>query len=296
MRAKFNKTKRSTQYFPITQHRFDTSKHPIISDSSKRSAKLLVTFTYNEMQMVEGLAKILQCEASDAIRIAIYEFDADEPDTSKSEPGPTRDYPINVKMPGSEKRQVVGAAKAESVSHGTLIRTAVRWLAEGIKGETIKRLKKSRKISQDVLAKRWKEENVKEKAPGKLKALHKAHNKAYEDAAEKGRQRDTDQYEERGLWLEVNPQYFGMLGAGLISTNDIDQLIQIEAQEQLDHLSKEEKTEFFAGLWGDEELAKEMMKEEEEEEPMSYEEIEATEQMLDEWLEEFKNDFKGGDD
>jgi len=247
------------------------------------------------MQMVEGLARILQCETSDAIRIAIYEFDTDEPDTSKSEPGPTRDYPINVKMPGSEKRQVVGAAKAASVSHGTFIRTAVRFLAEGIRDETIKRLTKSRKISQDVLAKKWKEENVKEKAPGKLQELHKAHNKAYDEARDEGQQRDTERYEARGIWLDENPAFFGMMREGLVTTHNIDQIMQAQVQIEFDKKTKEEKIEFFTGWLDDEELAEELMKAEEGQE-LSDEEIEAAEQMLEEWMETTWKEMKEEDD
>ena len=45
---------------------------------------------------------------------------------------------------------------------------------------------------------------------------------------------------------------------------------------------REEKLEFFTGWLNDEELAEELMKEEE---PMSDEELEAADQMLEEWME-----------
>ena len=198
-------------------------------------------------------------------------------------------------MPGSEKRQVVEAAKAASVSHGTLIRTAVRFLAEGIRDETIKRLTKSRKISQDVLAKKWKEENVKEKAPGKLQELHKAHNKAYDKARDEGQQRDTERYEARGIWLDENPAFFGMMREGLVTTHNIDQIMQAQVQIEFDKKTKEEKIEFLTGWLNDEELAEELMKAEEEQE-LSDEEIEAAEEMLEEWMEALRNDMKEEDD
>ena len=114
-------------------------------------------------------------------------------------------------FPGKEKRQVVAAAQAASVSQCTLIRTAVWRLAEGIRGKTIKSLTKCKKIGQVELAKKCKEENFDGTKPGKLKALREAHTKAWWEAEESGKERDRQLYEERVLWMDANPESFEVL-------------------------------------------------------------------------------------
>ena len=72
-RNKFNTTSKSKAFFPIKQHRFDSSKHPIIQSTQKCAARMTTMLSAQEDQMLEGLANSLQCNQREAIRIALHE-------------------------------------------------------------------------------------------------------------------------------------------------------------------------------------------------------------------------------
>ncbi|WP_205909833.1 MULTISPECIES: hypothetical protein, partial [Prochlorococcus] len=67
---KFNTTSKSKSFFPIKQHRFDSSKHPIIQSNQKCAARMTTMLSAQEDQMLEGLTNSLQCDQREAIRIA----------------------------------------------------------------------------------------------------------------------------------------------------------------------------------------------------------------------------------
>tara|TARA_B100001964_G_scaffold238821_1_gene305018 strand:- start:1881 stop:2216 length:336 start_codon:yes stop_codon:yes gene_type:complete len=70
---KFNTTSKSKTFFPIKQHRFDSSKHPIIQSTQKCAARMTTMLSAQEDQMLEGLINSLQCDQREAIRIALHE-------------------------------------------------------------------------------------------------------------------------------------------------------------------------------------------------------------------------------
>ncbi len=70
---KFNTTSKSKSFFPIKQHRFDSSKHPIIQSNQKCAARMATMLSAQEDQMLEGLINSLQCDQREAIRIALHE-------------------------------------------------------------------------------------------------------------------------------------------------------------------------------------------------------------------------------
>ena len=75
--SKFNKKSKNNHWLPIKQFRFDTAKHPVIQSSRGRPACVLST--YMEKQMLEGLARILQCDEQTALRSAVYEHQQVQP-------------------------------------------------------------------------------------------------------------------------------------------------------------------------------------------------------------------------
>ena len=66
--ALFNKT----SWWPLKIERFDTSNHPAITTKNKKTQEVQLRLTHNELQILEGLAKILECKKSDAVRIALH--------------------------------------------------------------------------------------------------------------------------------------------------------------------------------------------------------------------------------
>ena len=66
--ALFNKT----SWWPLKIERFDTSNHPAITTTDKKTEEVQLRLTHNELQILEGLAKIFECKKSDAVRIALH--------------------------------------------------------------------------------------------------------------------------------------------------------------------------------------------------------------------------------
>ena len=64
----FNKT----SWWPLKIERFDTSSHPAIITKDKKTEEVQLRLTHNELQILEGLAKILECKKGDAVRIALH--------------------------------------------------------------------------------------------------------------------------------------------------------------------------------------------------------------------------------
>ena len=70
---KFSKGKTSG-FFPFNQWRFITDNHPVITSKEKCSSKTAkAIFSTQELQMLDGLANMFQCDEREAIRIALYE-------------------------------------------------------------------------------------------------------------------------------------------------------------------------------------------------------------------------------
>ena len=61
-----------TSWWPLKIERFDTSNHPAITTKDKKSEEVQLRLTHNELQILEGLAKIFECKKSDAVRIALH--------------------------------------------------------------------------------------------------------------------------------------------------------------------------------------------------------------------------------
>lgn len=66
--ASFNKT----SWWPLKIERFDTSNHPVITTKDKRTRDVQLRLTHNELQILEGLANVLECKKGDAVRIALH--------------------------------------------------------------------------------------------------------------------------------------------------------------------------------------------------------------------------------
>ena len=74
MNKQYRKKGKTTKFFPILQHRFDTKNHPVLRNSNRDGKKVRFKLSHHEMMMLEGLSASLQTAHNEAIRIALYEL------------------------------------------------------------------------------------------------------------------------------------------------------------------------------------------------------------------------------
>ena len=301
-RNKFNTTSKSKAFFPIKQHRFDSSKHPIIQSTQKCAARMTTMLSAQEDQMLEGLANSLQCNQREAIRIALHEASrsgfkalqstsrcARASTTNKGHTGRSR--PLSVSLPKAEKHQAICLADQLELTGKEILRLAIIWLAKAIKDETITKLQDTPKLSQDSLAKQWSQTHKGE--PSKLTKLKASAKAAYQKAEALGQEKDKQLYEQRGLMMQ-------QLGDQAQLTT-IDAMLQLDADDLIDQIINDFKDTEALGqkeeeifrimisyqIW-DEQLATEIWQQEQQRKQAEALEPEMTDEMLDEWLNELK--------
>jgi hypothetical protein len=251
--SKFNTTSNSKDYFPIKQHRFDTTKHPIILSTDPCKARLSTLLSQQEELMIHGLVNKLQCGRREAVRIALYEAsqrkaDVFNPFLERASSGSNlrghtaRSRKLVVSLPRTEKEDALELATILDLTEKEVIRLAVVWLSLSITSETVTALTDSQKISQEALARKWSREHQGQ-AP-RIQHLKKARDAAYEQAAELGRQRDQELYEKRGAkMLEL-----GRVAAG----PDVDKEDQATNLTMIDALIALDDEEVIARIVEDE--------------------------------------------
>ena len=249
---RFNKGKLGKE-FPITQHRWTTTNHPIFKNANCRS-KLETRFTGNEKQTLEALCRYFQCELRDALRICLYEAArtpvealAEHLTTARldtTERGHSNaSHKLAIRLPTVEKKAILAVADEMGVSEKVIIRLAFIWMSRGIRDQSITKLKGCTKWSQKKCKDAWKE-TVEQGAPSKLEALRHSHQKAYDTARELGVKYDALIYEERGhamrtmvdLGIPINVQ-------GKFSLELVDTFIQMEEVKFFQRLIDEDKTD-----------------------------------------------------
>jgi hypothetical protein len=263
---KFNTKGATKGYFPIKQHRFDTSKHPVIQSTVRCAAKMQALLSQQEELMVAGLVNCLQCKERDAVRIALYELrNNSDPDfveslvpassaVSKLKGHSSRDRKLSVSLPAQEKADAEELADELGITPKELVRLAIIHLAKGIRTEHLTKLTNTRKISQQQLAKEWSRANHGKPPSARTKALKETAAQAYKEAAELGSQNDWERYEARGRMMDVlNWEGVGRVyananpdGSGSISLEVIDVHLQIEHDDDGWHNELEDEIEQLA--------------------------------------------------
>ena len=115
---------------------------------------------------------------------------------------------------------------------------AVIYLAKGIRSDEIKRLTKSKRLTQEECFKDW--SRTYDGSPSKLTALKTAAKDAYESAAQIGMDRDKQIYDARGELMkrmrwEGNPELLAqsaMLGDAFDLTSALDARLDADANEE----------------------------------------------------------------
>jgi len=242
-KMKYTKNKRIQGFFPIHQYRFNTEKHPIITSTAKRSAKIVVPMSSHEKQMLEGLTNILQCDQNEAIRIALYEFSQEDgvSDVVSEKASSLTDNryhsgrrnKVTVKLPGDEKTGEIFGLTEKAV-----VRAAIIWLSYGIRSDQIKRLTKSPAIGIEKLAREW-SKNRPEDAEAKpsIKRLREVQKENYEIAKEEALAEIEYRHAKTEAFFLENPVYANLIGQDLIDYQDVANMAMMdEDADQMDFI------------------------------------------------------------
>lgn len=188
----FNKGKGSNA-FPIKQHRFDTTNHPVHQVTEKRSSRIQVKVTAEENKMLQGLARMVEGDETLAFRIALYEAQqAQFPDLLRWSPyasmGSTRNghknrrTKLTIAVTSDERSQLQALAADLQLQEMECARLLFIWLSKSVRSEKKTRLAKSKKRSQLELLKKWDAETKDTRTPGsKLAPMREAYAKRKEE-------------------------------------------------------------------------------------------------------------------
>ena len=263
---KFNTKGATKGYFPIKQHRFDITKHPVIQSTVRCAAKMQTILSQQEELMVAGLANCLQCNERDAVRIALYELGNDSDRQfiqslvaassagSKLKGHTARNRKLSVSLPAQEKANAEELADELEMTPKEFVRLAIIYLAKGIRTEHLTKLTNTRKISQQQLAKEWSRANQGKPPSARTKALKETAAQAYKEAADLGSENDWERYKERGRMMNVlNWEGVGSVyantnpdGSGSIPLEVVDVHLQMEHDDDGWHNELEDEIEQLA--------------------------------------------------
>lgn len=167
---KFNPGK-TKGFHPINKWRCDSSKHPVITSSSKCASITPKTkFSQQELAMLAGLSNTLKCSEQDAVRIALYEASrsarkaheatfryASWKSTEKGHQG--RSWEGRWKLPKEEQVVATNAAQSLNIKESEFVRLSIIWLQYGIRRDEITSIENCRIVSGDDSARQWSRDN-----------------------------------------------------------------------------------------------------------------------------------------
>ena len=203
--------------------------------------------------MLVGLTNSLQCKEREAIRIALYEASkssfaayessftfATSTTTQKAHQG--RLSVKQWKLPKSEKNQAAQTAKELGITEQEFIRLAIIWLQTGIRADnnSIKKLTNSKLISFDTEATKWSRENQGKTASPEVAKLKEARDIAYEEAGEIYKSRNQAKWAKRKAYLIENGFAVPSDENGILHTQSIDALIEIQEADILERIVQKE--------------------------------------------------------
>ena len=165
--SKFNP---KTPWWPLRIERFDTSNHPVITDSSKAMKDVQVRLTHNELQILEGLANILECSKQQAVRIALHACYDKAHNTPERTPGATegsRSKRLKVGLTAHEL-DLLGALDG---AVGNNLRHIAWYMSSLIKAGEMIRIPGCRRRSEKEKCKTHKENKPKKSGPSVVRPL-----------------------------------------------------------------------------------------------------------------------------
>ena len=179
---RFVSDQRISAYWHFPQDRFDTSKHPINSNTDKPRFKLSCLISHQENQRLNGLINTLQVEEREAIRIALFEcclkdgkelepFIDQAKSTTKACGHTSRNLQLTARASEDEKKNAQAKAKELGITEKEMIRLAIIWLGAKTKDGSLKKLTNSKRLSDIECAKQWNTEKKDKPRTNKAEAF-----------------------------------------------------------------------------------------------------------------------------
>ena len=196
--TRFNKS----SWWPLKIERFDTSKHPVLTNRAPKAKEIQIRVSHNEYQIISGLANILECTPVQAIRIALASA---QPEWDFI----TRGEDFDGKR---EKRMLIGVTQEEialieslrgviGCTVSQLLRVVTYNVSQRIRAGALTRLPHCRRRSEKEKNDRWRRDEANLGNGGKMSTL-----KPLRDAAQvawkEGTERNQKQYDELGLFVD----------------------------------------------------------------------------------------------
>ena len=209
-KSKFNA---KTPWWPLRIERFDTTKHPVF-DGAKVVKEVQVRLSYNEAQIIEGLANILECSKQQAIRIAQHSCH------DKAHKTPERK--LDAREGSRDKRLKVGITEYElgllqalQGSAGYNLRHIAWHMSSLIKAGEMTRIPGCRRRSEKEKCKTYRETKPRSEGPSVLRPLLDRASERREEARDAAQ----DRYDEIKLYADNLRAHHGA-GFGQIFGDD----------------------------------------------------------------------------
>ena len=223
--ALFNKT----SWWPLKIERFETSNHPAITTTDKKTEEVQFRLTHNELQILEGLAKIFECKKGDAVRIALHTRHNKAQATPERtlggrEGGRTNRVKVRLTDYEYDLLSAIGGSLSDNLRH-------IVWDTSSlIKAGRLSRIPGCRRRTEKEKNKNWIANN---KGRGKGSTLTRLID-AQQEALDEARDAAADRYEEVGIYAD-NLRY-EMGSAGFNSYFGDETNGKIDMYSVMDHM------------------------------------------------------------
>ena len=241
---KFNNPRGKTKRFPIKQFRFDVTNSPIIKSKAKCSFIIKTILSQQEELMLDGLINSFQVPITESFRIALSKVSTIASEqletflplslaqsTHKAHQGRSRKFQIRI--PKEEKETLELIARTHNLTQQAAIRLVIIYVEKSIRTGTLTKFEGCRMLSEGETWDIWSKDNP--VSSGKLDALKKARDKAYDEATKRGQEHDKELYELRGSKIEQlsnqGELHTCFNSRGEVDLRAIDSVLQIESDE-----------------------------------------------------------------
>ena len=284
-------------WFPIKSHRYDTTKHPVVTTKANARRTLKFPASTQEAQLLEGLTNTLQVDQQTALRIALYEACKRPQQASEAvqlaSPATTvkghtqRNTNISTKITADKATALKSLAKSLGISEKAAARLSLIWMAKGTRSDRKewKKFSGCQKLGQDAIAAQWQKDKKSSgewsKVGGSKEILRLR--EAHRDALDEGMTENDALYEARGEMAHHLVQQ-GL--SALVYPNKLEAHLFPEEYAGLEHIVNQMDTDFVDRMIAEKEGKEypadnylELLDDlDEEEEPMTEEEIQQLEE------------------
>nr|BDD46744.1 hypothetical protein 15 [bacterium] len=297
-------------WFPIKSHRYDTSKHPIVTGKANARRTLKFPVSIQEAQLLEGLTNTLQVDQQTALRIALYEACKRPQEaadvvqlaspTSTVKGHTQRNTSVVEKITADEAKALKSLAKSLGISEKAAARLSLIWMAKGTRSDRKewKKFSGCKKLGQDAIANQWQADKktsgewVKDGGSVEMLRLREAHR----DALDEGMAENDALYDARG---EMASHLVQQGLSALVYPNKLEARLFPEEYAGLDHIANQMDTDFVDRMiaekegdtcpWENDPEVLAAMAEEDEELKLTDQEMEEMEELAEQAFQSFSN-------